>query len=89
MSAPEAAGLSDEDFSALIGEIGAMAPLLKTVLGAGGDPAPDRKEGKGGDPREALLQALKPYLSPARRDAVDYLLRLARVSAAVRALRAP
>ncbi|MBQ8357949.1 MAG: hypothetical protein IJX39_09115 [Clostridia bacterium] len=38
------------------------------------------------DRREALLLALKPYLSPSRCAAVDYLIRLARVGDAIRAL---
>ena len=64
--------------------IGSLAPLLG---GGGGKPPPhggERKEGSAR--REALLLALKPYLSPERCDAIDYLLRLARVGEAIRAL---
>ena len=84
----EADGISEEDLSGLMGSISAMAPLLKGLL----SPA-DGKRGQGGPPpegnchrREALLLALKPYLSPSRRAAVDYFIRLARVGDAIRAL---
>jgi hypothetical protein len=43
--------------------------------------------GEGGEDAthsEALLHALKPYLSPTRREAADYLLRLWRLGALIR-----
>ena len=74
-------GLPEAEFAELLQTVGAVAPLLKGVLGAARppDPAPpphDRAEGDGSDAhrrrREALLVSLKPYLSPARCRAVVY-----------------
>lgn len=78
-------GVSDEEFSSLMQGISTMAPLMKGLLGQGG-----HEEGARGEccaRREALLCALKPYLSPQRCAAADYLLRLWRVGDAVRGLR--
>lgn len=80
----EASGVSQEEFSSLLQGISTMAPLVKGFLGQGA-----RDGGARGDScarREALLCALKPYLSPSRCEAVDYLLRLWRVGDAVRGL---
>ena len=52
-----------------------LAPLLST-LGGG-------KGGKGklpDDPRSCLLRALKPYVSQGRKEAIDYMIRLAELS---------
>lgn len=68
-------GLPQGEFDALMQSVGGMAPLLGalTRVGGGGEP------GGRGARREALLCALKPYLSPARQEAAEYLLRLWRV----------
>lgn len=80
----DGAGLPDEEFKALLESIGAAAPVMKTLM---------RPQGGGiehtDDPcarREALLCALKPYLSKERCDAVDYLLRMWRTKEAIRAI---
>ena len=81
MNAQEPTGLPEEEFSAVLAGIDKAAPLLRALGGretAG-------KEGEGGA-RHSLLCALKPYLSPARREAADYLLRLFRVGEALTAL---
>ena len=81
---PEGGGLDEGEFSALMDSIGTAAPLLSGVPGKGkGD------DGKGGDcgRREALLIALKPYLSPERCELVEYLIRVGRIGAILRALR--
>ena len=87
--APE--GLPDEEFSRLMNGISTMAPLLRGFFSAGPAKAEDVPAmGKAHDRschrREALLLALKPYLSPARCAAVDYFIRLARVGDAIRSL---
>ena len=81
-------GISEEELAGLMGSISAMAPLLKGLL----SPADGKRERSAPAAeghchrREALLLALKPYLSPARCAAVDYFIRLARVGDAIRAL---
>ena len=87
-------GLPEAEFAELLQTVGAVAPLLKGVLGAArpADPPPphDAHDDDGCDAyrkrREALLISLKPYLSPARCRAVDYLIRLSRVGDAIRNL---
>ena len=91
----QASGLPEEEFSALMQSIGGAAPLLRGLLGS--TPPQEKQEALGASApvfqgencqrREALLCALKPYLSPARCEAVDYLIRLWRVGDALRALR--
>ena len=81
-------GLPEEEFSALLDGVTRMAPLLKGFLPpAGGGGEREEKPHAGGcQRREALLVALKPYLSPERCAAVDYLIRLSRVGDAIRSL---
>ena len=83
-------GLPPEEFEDLMASVTRMAPLLKGFLGKGaGAPPPSgsgKGEGGGCHRREALLCSLKPYLSPEKCAAVDYLIRLARVGDAIRAL---
>jgi len=50
--------------------VSALAPLLKGLSGGG---VPD-------DRRACLLKALKPYLSPARCEAIDHIITLSRLS---------
>ena len=79
-------GLSAEEFSALSERFSAVAPLLRGVFppaapvgwqGAAPPPPPPPKKKE--NRREALLCALKPYLSPDRREMADYLIRICRV----------
>ncbi len=80
-------GLPDEEFSALLQSIGSVAPLLGGLL-RGGEHSPSTTlHGDACARREALLLALKPYLSKSRCDAIDYLLRLWRVGDAIKALK--
>lgn len=86
-------GLPEEEFSKLMQSVSTMAPLLKGFLSVGAPPKPPEGDHHGGGgphrlcaKREALLLSLKPYLSPSRCEAVDYLIRLARVGDAIRAL---
>ena len=72
--APEDTGLSAEEFSALAERFSAVAPFLRGVFPAAPEPA-KKKDNR----REALLCALKPYLSPERREMADYLIRICRV----------
>jgi hypothetical protein len=79
-------GLPEEEFSALMQSISSAAPLVKGLLhsplaGSASHAPPGRCER-----REALLCALKPYLSPERCAAADYLLRLWRVGDSIKAL---
>ena len=58
---------------------GLVATLSPLISGAGG--------GKQDDPRACLLRALKPYVSPARREAIDTMIRLSLLSDALRHIR--
>ena len=62
-------GLPEAEFAGLLDSIGRMAPLLGKLSGT--DTLSPAARG-----REGLLLALKPYLSPARCDMVDSLLRI-------------
>ena len=80
----EERGLPDAEFAALLQGIDAAAPLMKALL-----PQKPTQTLTTDDPcarREALLCALKPYLSKERCDAVDYLLRMWRTKEAIRAI---
>ena len=70
----EAKGLPEEEFSSLMESISTAAPLLR---GLGG--ALTGKPSEGCAVREKLLLSLKPYLSPERAAAVDYLVRISRL----------
>ncbi len=78
----ETAGLSDADFSSLLDSINTMAPLLKGLSGVLGG-----KRSEACCKRETFLLSLKPYLSPSRCEAVDYLVRIGRLGDAFRTLR--
>ena len=52
--------------------LGGIAPLIAPLRGNSNDPK--------NDSRACLLQALKPYVSPARRDAIDTMIRLSRIA---------
>ena len=84
----EGEGLPDAEFSALMETVSRAAPLVSAIapLLSGGAPPPPKQKGNACGRREALLLALKPYLSAERCEAVDYLLRLARVGDAIRSL---
>lgn len=93
-------GLPEEEFAKLMQSVSAMAPLIKGLMGpitAPESAAVSQKHDNGIENihksgqreclrREALLLALKPYLSPARCAAVDYFIRLSRVGDAIRSL---
>ena len=81
-------GLPDAEFSALMETVSRAAPLVSAIapLLSGGAPSEKREKGSKCGRREALLLALKPYLSDERCAAVDYLLRLSRVGDAIRSL---
>ena len=61
-------GLPEEEFADVMAGLDKAAPLLRAISGKG--------EGSTSSPHRALLCAMKPYLSPARCEAADYLLRL-------------
>lgn len=75
--APEAFAGGAELASSLI-------PMISRLgsLGIGG-----KDGGKGGSKHSALLCALKPYLSPNRRDAIDYMLKISQLSDIISKLR--
>ena len=75
----EPEGLPAEEFNQLLGSIGTVAPLVRSIFG-GGECSPASKR------RECLLLALKPYLSEGRCEAIDYLIRIGRIGDAIRAL---
>ena len=68
MSEREGAGLPADEFADMMAGIDKAAPFLRALSGKEQDGATSR--------HKALLCALKPYLSPARREAAEYLLRL-------------
>lgn len=96
----DATGLSAEEFSALAERFSAAVPLLRTLAMAKAPPPQEGAVQKGEVPagarvppphkkrnsREALLCALKPYLSPERQKMADYLIRVCRIYDAVREL---
>ena len=86
MSEEKQEGMPEAEFAELLQTVSTVAPLLKSIL-APTDAAPHGEGHSACQRREALLCAMKPYLSPARREAVDYLIRLARVGDAIRALK--
>ncbi len=54
--------------------IAALAPILGSLTGKGGlSPQKDDKQA-------CLLRALKPYVSPGRGQAIDYMIRLSQIS---------
>lgn len=84
--AQQGAGLPEKEFDELLASIDAAAPLIKGLRG--GD-SPPNKQADENDPfarREALLCALKPYLSQERCEAIDYLLRMWRIGQTVKAI---
>ena len=73
-ASPDTEGLPEEEFSSLMESISTAAPLLR---GLGG--ALTGKPSEACSVREKFLLSLKPYLSPERAAAVDYLVRIARL----------
>ncbi|MBE6702527.1 MAG: hypothetical protein E7585_03835 [Ruminococcaceae bacterium] len=82
-------GLSEGEFAELLQAVSTMAPLLKGFLQPKSEPQEknDAPQHPVNRRRDALLLAMKPYLSQGRSEAVDYLVRLARVGDAIRALK--
>ena len=62
-----------------------MRPLLASMPPP--TPAPSKKELGAQDCRDNLLLALKPFLSPERRDAVDTIIRISRLGAVFQQLK--
>ena len=69
MSEHEGAGLPDKEFAEVMAGLDKAAPLLRAISGKGEGGAPLSRH-------QALICAMKPYLSPTRCAAADYLLRL-------------
>ena len=78
MSEREGSGLPEREFADVMAGIDKAAPLLRAISGKGEGGASAASH------HQALLCALKPYLSPARREAADYLLRLWQVGALIK-----
>ena len=68
MSEQEGRGLPEGEFARVMADIDKAAPLLRAISG--------KEQGGTSSRHKALLCALKPYLSPTRCEAADYLLRL-------------
>ena len=77
MSEREETGLPEGDFADVMAGIDKAAPLLRAISGKG-------EQGASPSHHQALLHALKPYLSPARCAAADYLLRLWQIGALIK-----
>ena len=71
MSEQEGVGLPAGEFADVMAGIDKAAPFLRAISG--------KEQGGTASHHKALLCALKPYLSPARREAAEYLLRLSAV----------
>ena len=71
------------DLSALVSK---LAPIMSGLSGSGVSTPSDRKNEFSSDlrRREELLCALKPYVSDGRREAIDYIIRISRVSELLR-----
>jgi hypothetical protein len=82
MSEEEKGGWPEEEFSAVLSGLDRAAPLLRALTGG----ASAQGEGEAREARHSLLCALKPYLSPSRCEAVDYLLRLWQVGDTIKRL---
>lgn len=77
--------LSDNDFmSKLPGVLSMLKPEGSVATGAPGQGKPPHP---GCDRRVALLSALKPYMSPKRCEAIDYLIRINRMGDILRRVR--
>ena len=70
--------LSNPDLMAKLPEVMAV---LRPMLSEGGQKPPPKKDGKAdaASHRMALLYALKPYLSPKRCEAIDYIARISKM----------
>ena len=81
---PEGGGLPEKEFNELLESIGAAAPLMTKLARPEGGTKQETDNTFAR--REALLCALKPYLSKERCDTVDYLLRLWRIGQTVKTI---
>ena len=70
--------LSNPDLMAKLPQVMAV---LRPMLSEGGQKPPPKKDGKAdaAGHRMALLYALKPYLSPKRCEAIDYIARISKM----------
>ncbi|MBQ8849699.1 MAG: hypothetical protein IJ011_05145 [Clostridia bacterium] len=70
------------EVSASMPDIGALVQSLAPMMSKLGSSGKDRRGGESCESakREALLCALKPYLSQGRREAVDYIIRISQIS---------
>ena len=76
-------GLPEAEFAELLQSVSAMAPLLKGLLGRSAAPpeSPEVREPPSAcRRREALLLALKPYLSGERCERIDKILGMMKIA---------
>lgn len=71
--------MPEGDLSSLVSS---LAPIMSGISGLGGNRSTQHSDLHASDlqKREELLCALKPYVSEGRRDAIDYIIRISRVS---------
>lgn len=67
------------DLSALVSS---LAPMMSKLGGSSANGY--HKEFRAANDREALLCALKPYVSAGRREAIDYIIRISQISDVLR-----
>ena len=71
------------DVEAMMQKLPQMMKVLSPMMsgGAKGAPSPQKD-----DKRACLLHAIKPYLNPARQEAVDYIIKFSQISEILKAL---
>ena len=68
---------SSPDIDVMMQKLPEMMKLLSPMVSSG---AKGNTSGKLGDKRSCLLAAIKPYLSPARCEAIDYIIKFSQIS---------
>lgn len=74
--AVEASAPSDASLNAISDKL----PEIMSMLGPVMSSASTAQKIGGGDKKEALLCAVRPYLSGGRREAIDYIIKLSKIS---------
>ena len=68
---------SSPEIDAMMQKLPEMMKLISPMISSGGKGSP---MGKTSDKRSCLLSAIKPYLSPARCEVIDYIIKFSQLS---------